>query len=665
MYLETISAFDSIWRKQNNENLFSEAKYLNKAEKKTMYRNYFSPQTTAGGNCMALVSGMDIQNRLVSIAPDGEEKILTKIPAQQHFSTRGDKIVWLEKYTHPRWTQVSYSDIVVYSIEQERKKRITHHGKYFAPSLSLCGKKIVAVEFLSNQQCSLVVLDAETGNVLKKIPSPDNEFIRKPSWSADGTQVVFAHSGIDGQSLSIVNIETGDIYPLVENEWESFGDPVFYHHYVMYDSPYSGIGNIYAINIKTKERYQITNRKHGAYNPHVSSDNKKLLFQDYDISGYNVAEIAIDSMNWVPLKKIKKQNPPFIDNIVRQEQNGSIMFDSLIPDKKYEVEKYPLLSNLINIHSWGLVPTMDNNLQLNIYSKNKLNTMEVTGGLEYNTSEKTLRKYVNATYSGFFPVFSTEISFGKRKGCYANAPGESYTWKENRYQIGFHIPLVLSRGLHYSYFQTGASFHSLVNDYENVLDRYDQTVNSLSYHAYFYRYRKSATRDIFPRWGTVSYLNFHHTPAQSDSEWQFSAYTNIYFPSLFKHHGFRLQLAFEKQEEDEYSFSSAVQFSRGYEYEAHKEFYKASLDYSFPFLYPDLALGSLLYIKRIRANVFYDYGVAYSVNHKTHFESTGIDVLFDFHPLSLPYELSFGIKGTYRLQDQQMWYGIVLMGIDF
>jgi len=53
------------------------------------------------------------------------------------------------------------------------------------PVLSPDGARIAVVEFLPNRKCSLVILDADTGNELRRLPSPDNDMIYTPAWSED------------------------------------------------------------------------------------------------------------------------------------------------------------------------------------------------------------------------------------------------------------------------------------------------------------------------------------------------------------------------------------------------------------------------------------------------------------------------------------------------
>ena len=89
-----------------------------------------------------------------------------------------------------------------------------------------------------------------------------------------------------------------------------------------------------------------------------------------------------------------------------------------------------------------------------------------------------------------------------------------------------------------------------------------------------------------------------------------------------------------------------------------------SADYVMPLIYPDLSIASLLYLKRIRGGVFYDYAEGkgnyyldrmasgntsdYYHNYKEAFSSFGVELLADFHLFRIPYMISAGIQSAWK-----------------
>jgi hypothetical protein len=81
-----------------------------------------------------------------------------------------------------------------------------------------------------------------------------------------------------------------------------------------------------------------------------------------------------------------------------------------------------------------------------------------------------------------------------------------------------------------------------------------------------------------------------------------------------------------------------------------------SVDYTFPLAYPDLNLESLIYLKRIRANIWTDYMIGEDVfisnpepalvdrNYFTY----GGDLLFDFNVFRIYFPFSMGARVSYN-----------------
>ena len=95
-----------------------------------------------------------------------------------------------------------------------------------------------------------------------------------------------------------------------------------------------------------------------------------------------------------------------------------------------------------------------------------------------------------------------------------------------------------------------------------------------------------------------------------------------------------------------------------------KEIDFLSVDYVLPLAYPDLNIWSLLYLKRIRGGLFYDYaagpgnsifeytasGITPLYNHTSteSLKSFGFELLADFHILRIPYMISGGVQTAWK-----------------
>ena len=86
---------------------------------------------------------------------------------------------------------------------------------------------------------------------------------------------------------------------------------------------------------------------------------------------------------------------------------------------------------------------------------------------------------------------------------------------------------------------------------------------------------------------------------------------------------------------------------RGYnfQYQTQQQWaFKA--DYALPLLAPDLSIGPLIYIRRLRANLFYDLSrnQASRKSAWTTQSSYGADFIFDWNVLRMSYPLTTGVR---------------------
>ncbi|HEX9934511.1 MAG TPA: hypothetical protein VGB38_04880, partial [bacterium] len=133
---------------------------------------------------------------------------------------------------------------------------------------------------------------------------------------------------------------------------------------------------------------------------------------------------------------------------------------------------------------------------------------------------------------------------------------------------------------------------------------------------------------------------------------QFFSRAALYLPGLAKHHGFSCLAAWEEQKPENYWFATSFLFSRGYGTVFHEQFAYASASYTFPMLYPDFALGSLLYLKRVKGRLFYDYTLGMDGGAKQFYRSIGVDIGFETHFFNMLFlSLDLGVRWVHRIED--------------
>lgn len=105
------------------------------------------------------------------------------------------------------------------------------------------------------------------------------------------------------------------------------------------------------------------------------------------------------------------------------------------------------------------------------------------------------------------------------------------------------------------------------------------------------------------------------------------------------------------------SFGNRFAYSRGYTGRYFSRMWRLSANYHLPLLYPDWGFGNILYLQRIRGNIFYDFTKVYSRDKKTTRDqrSVGGEIFIDTKWWN-QYPLTFGFRIS-RLLDQDQFDG--------
>ena len=79
-------------------------------------------------------------------------------------------------------------------------------------------------------------------------------------------------------------------------------------------------------------------------------------------------------------------------------------------------------------------------------------------------------------------------------------------------------------------------------------------------------------------------------------------------PGVFSNHGIRIYAGGqEKTSSNSAGFSDAIKYPRGWGKISTNEMFSFGFDYKFPLFYPELSVGGLVYLQRVKASVFTDF----------------------------------------------------------
>lgn len=692
LYKDTMDEMEVLWKAQLDGLAFTDARPLHKTTPKYWTYNN-APQYGPDGSVITLRYGMRDIYSLMRIDPVTGKETRLCYPGKINYtapSVGGGRIAWSEQIPDLRWGQRSYSVIVTYDFATKKKRTLTRNTKLFAPALSPDGTRIAAVEYTPENECSLVIIDADTGKETARYAAGEREFIQTPHWSLDGKSIVYMRiDRLRGKAIALMDAGSGTSADIVPYTNKNLYYPVSDGRHIFFVSPHSGIDNIYAVNIATRRIYQVTSRKFGAYYPSLSPDGKKLAFNDVTADGYTAAEMDLDPAKWTPIEKVLDRSVRYYEPLISQEAGGDITKE--IPEETYESKKFNHFTHLFNIHSWlPMADPLSQDLSLTVSSLNLLGTTEISAGYNYNWNERTHAGTAAVSYAGLYPVIDATVFYGSRASTYDTSyyygmiqQTHRYQWRELRPSLGLRVPLNLSRSRFDTYLTLGVrGSYTMVyamsypTDYNTPNRNHNGQFIPITYYASFYNgYQWFA--DIHPVIGQSIDIIYRHTPFRGATRGSLlSVSGTFYFPGILPHHSLFLQGAYESQAPNDYRFASQVLFARGYDYEFSKYIAKGGVNYTFPIFNPDWNLLHVLHFKRFYANMFGDYAVAMHGSEKKlhvtqYYRSAGLELYAELYLFTIEVPVILGVRGYYRFDQHDVYvrpYGFEFLfgiGSDF
>ena len=671
LYKKTLNYLYSIWRKQDDEINFSVVKVVS-SKKKKEFTNYINPQIIKDNIIIAEKSGMDHIGQFVLIGADGNEKKLFIHGSyfSESLSAKNDIVIWGEKYYDKRWDSQSFAVIKTYNLETKKIKTLTKKTRYFAPSLSNDSKKIVAIEVDNQSKFSIVILNSENGKLINKIKSPNNLQIIMPSWSSDDNEIVFIAINEEGKSIMKVDLQNQIFKQITQASFEDISTPKFHKNYIFFNASYSGITNVFAVDtMKISEVYQVTSSRFGTSNFDFSKNGNEIVYSDYSANGYDIVKANFYPENFKLFTKPNLETPLLADSFSKTD--SSIIDFKKVPKIYYSEKPYRKVTHLFNIHSWAplFIDANTNSIRpgFSIMSQNKLSTAFTKLGYDYDMANSTGKYIAEYIYKGLFPVLSLRYENGNRANL--DSLDKRFTYNLQSIIFSVSLPINLSRGRYFSGVDPKISFSNTLFTHNNStpVNFISGNNNIIGYQIYAYNQIRSTAKDIYPKWAQAIQFNYKHTPFNGNNLGTLISFEgNFYFPGFLKNNSFKLSGIYQKRNGKDYAFGDLFHAPRGSYTSAfaNKKIKMVSVDYAFPILYPDFKIGSLLYLKRIKANIFYDYAFTNVIKYRKADISEGIEITTDVHVLRTIAPIEFGIQFAHLPKQKRFSY-LLIFNINF
>ncbi|MVM30531.1 hypothetical protein GO755_10845 [Spirosoma sp. HMF4905] len=706
LYQKTMDDLTEIWKKQQERLTITPATGFsvsaeNQQSSRPVFTNYQHPQFLTDSTVLCVKSGLGDTPRLVILSKNKPEKVIQVqgFPNDPDLlSATPTKACWIEFGYDPRWGQRVYSNIRLLDLKTGKLTRLTHRARYMVATLSPDNTKLAVVENTDRYKTRLLVLDAKTGKLLKQLPNADNTFYQHPRWQNDNRTIVTIALKNGQKTIQAIDTQTNTKSDLLPPVNENISHPQPWGKYVLYNSPRSGIDNLYAVDSSSKQVFQVTSRPLAAYHAAVSPSGTRLAFEDFAATGYRIADMPLDPSTWKSVHEpVKEQTTRYFGPLTRQEpgaaQGRRILGDSITTTTLYKPSRFRRLANVLNVYSWG--PTIGSTgqaLSVGLSSQDLLSTTQIGVGYTYNQAERAGNFYGLLSYQGLFPIIDVSFQRGTRStslyidNAYPLDSLRTDRWQYNQLTAGFRLPLQLTNSKYVQSISLSAYYNYLHVTGYDLPYRYPTEVGasgSLSALTYGFSYShllRQSKRDVAPRWGQTVSVNYRTTPfgGRLTAE-QFGVQGNLFLPGLSEHHSLRFRAGYQLQARGTYIFGPLVFFPRGQSYVTDDQIKAGSVEYKLPLADTHWSLGRWLYVQRIKAGGFFDltkgqssvevrdvYGRlrGYEIQHHD-YQTTGLDVSFVFNTLRLRTPFEAGFRSIYNLTTGQWLIQPLVIDIGF
>jgi len=697
LYADVMKELEWDWKVQDAKTIKSQFVPLSNREQ--IYTNKRYPHVKKNGSIIVYRRGLADEGYFESLNQAGiAAKLFTPgFIYYPGFDYQQGKLLWAEQKDNIRWEKSDKSILVTYNAQTHKRRTYKTANSCFAPAYSPNGNQIIAVEIDKSGNNTLVVLNEESGQIVKRYPAKEEEYFITPKWMPDGKSIVMILLNKQGKQLVAIDLATGDRKTLFESGKHDMSQVAIGGDNIFFTAAFSGIDNIYAYQLSNGKVWQVTSSRFGATD--ACWHNHQLYYSDYTSDGYIPVKIDLNKANWSEWNNYFASFPLAAK---LSDQLGEKMAADTTNLNRFTVKNYSKLTHLFNFHSWApvFIDGLDakSDIGVSLASQNKLSTLMTTVGYKKEEGFENGQYYANMSYRGWFPIIDSKLTVGDRNNNYlalANriSPSQVDTvlvntaWRQWEWENSIRFPFTLSKGqftsqiipkITYNYVKFADTFTQPLAIYSNtnlalgqynITDR-DQMQQIMEYQLFAYNIAKSSSRDVQYRWAQILEFNYRHTlfgDASLGETWSAESY--LYFPGFQKHQGIKLYGGYQYRSSHNSRYANMIKSPRGTQDLFGENIYMLGIDYAMPLFYPDWNLGALAYIKRIKFDAFFDYGYEQSkipnggdqlFNSVFDSFSFGGELSSDMHVLRFPAPVNFGLRLGYESQSNGVFASFLL-----
>jgi len=532
-------------------------------------------------------------------------------------NSQRDKLVFANYRPSPFYSNDFKMDVYELDIPSGSVDRITTNKRVFAPVFRSNSIWALQTEQQSARWVDVSVtgltkplLDIKPNTITAISPNPINKSLTAVVANRNGVQAIWF---VKGDNREHIKQDPPDIAfhnaSIFDPSWSPDGTKI------LFSCDRGETMNVYSYDLKSKRIWQLTNSKFNAFEASYSPDGKKIAYIRQVGSNRVPVVINDDSLNKIAVSKSDDESA------IKQRLNAKRLADQWNGGRtRLQVKPYHsglswikpryffpyLADHSVLGYQWGAYIASSDLLQRNNYLA------------EFSTSNNRFWYDVNYRYTGFYPGFSLRAYDKPSSDFYRyenkNDPTKYffYTVEMQGYSASVPIPIVLEQNVRYSslYFEPKIEYERVrAIDKTGILGPWDNATTGDLYGSLNWHLQQNI-RDAQPNSGSVLFSETKFDLVSSFSSKRYALRSGIYqyvSPLSRLNQSLRLGLIYQTQTSvGLFSTSDLVSDGfRGYPLIGVKNALSFQTRYTIPLLTPDNG-GFLipLYVQQVYGTLF-------------------------------------------------------------
>lgn len=583
--------------------------------------NQYAPRWLDENTIAVYRTGYDFLPEISAVSRNGEIKRLLRRRLSHNesgFAIRRHYLVLSTLREHIRFSAANLAGLEIFDLRTGKLRRLTRNGRLYSPDLSPDEKTIVAVQ-TRKARTRLVFVNRENGEITPFFALSGMTFLN-PRWSRSGKFIACAVKDSTGRQDIIVIERAG-------RSWRFLYPPDRFHEnnpawgaedrFVYFISDRSGVFNIWAVEIGTGQRWQVTQERFGAFSPEVSPGGTELAYSRYTDSGFVLAVMPLDRDKWAPASLLTFSRSPYLLPPASQPAGSDAR---QTPEREWRLSPYSPLPQILRPQGWLPYAREDENgasAGFFAMSEDVLHRHAWQGYLTISPKTGTATWDAYYTYQRWWPAFSLHwFSLPDELG--SVRVGERVYggwWRENGLELTISTPLTLESNVYRAGLRP---YFSFIGENRRISAG---SIRSLPNLRYLKKYRgfqagiqfnRAAwtVRDVAPHGAIAFNLRYDWSAEIFDNEFdahQFTGFVNLFHPTLLAHHQLQWLFVYTNREGN-FPYDSFDTSPLGMRSLSGRNLMRLKLGYHFPLFYVEWGPPLLpVFVDYLAGELFFDF----------------------------------------------------------